>query len=217
MMGDARSPVLIYGAGGFGREVVSWLRTDAICGFEPVGFIDDVVTAIGQDQATGLAVGPLDDVARIHKGVGVLIALGSGASRKAAAERAGRAGLKVETFVHSSVVFGERIVIGEGCLIMPGTIMTCDIRIGKLVVVNCSCNIGHDVEIESYSTLLGNNALNGNVRIGELTTIGSRATVLPGKRIGSRSTVGIGSVVIKSVNDDTTVFGVPAKILTVAR
>jgi sugar O-acyltransferase (sialic acid O-acetyltransferase NeuD family) len=146
----------------------------------------------------------------------VLVALGAGIARKSAAERAARAGLQPKTFVHSSVIMGERVEIGEGSLIMPGTILTCDVRVGQFVLVNCSCNVGHDVEIESYSTLLGNNALNGNVRVGELATIGSRATILPGKRVGHRSTVGIGSVVIRSVRDDTTVFGSPARILRAA-
>lgn len=210
MPAPATRPVLIYGAGGFGREIASWLRTDAAAAIHPVGFIDD---GEARAECAGLPVGSLAEMARLHPGAGVLLALGDGDSRRAAAERIQGAGLKAERFIHSSVLIGERVEIGEGSLILPGSILTCDIRIGAFVVVNCSCNIGHDVEIGSYSSLLGNNSLNGNVTVGEFVTIGSRATIHPGKRVGDNSTVGIGSVVIRSVRANVTVFGAPAKIL----
>lgn len=202
--------VLIYGAGGFGREIASWIRTDASANIHPVGFIDDAGTVA---ECAGLPVGSLVEMAKLHPGASVILALGDGASRQAAAERVKAAGLTAQGFVHSSVLVGERVEIGEGSLILPGSILTCDIRIGAFVVVNCSCNVGHDVEIGSYSSLLGNNSLNGNVAIGEFVTIGSRATIYPGKRVGDNSTVGIGSVIIRSVRANVTVFGVPAKII----
>lgn len=210
MPADTTQPVLIYGAGGFGREIAAWIRTDAAANIRPVGFIDD---AGPTPECAGLPVGSLAEMAKLHPGAGVILALGDGGSRRAAAERIHAAGLTSRGFVHSSVLVGERVEIGEGSLILPGSILTCDIRIGAFVVVNCSCNIGHDVEVGSYSSLLGNNSLNGNVTIGEFVTIGSRATIHPGKRVGDNSTVGIGSVVIRSVRANVTVFGAPAKIL----
>jgi len=213
MGAESRRPVLIYGAGGFGREVASWLQTDPASSLHPIAFIDDASTKIEPEARSGIPVGPLKIIAEKHRGTGVLFALGSGKSRHDAAIRATQAGLFAESFVHSSVIVGERVSIGEGGLILPGTILTCDIRIGRFVVANCSCNIGHDVEIGDYATLMGNNSLNGNVHIGNFATIGSRATIYPGRRIGIRSTVGIGSVVIRSVHDDVTVFGIPAKAL----
>lgn len=213
MTTEGSRPVLVYGAGGFGRELVSWLRNDTAAGLEPVAFIDDAQTAAGVESITGLPVGPLEELAARFDQAGVILALGSGKSRQAAATRAASCGLRIETFIHSSVIVGERVKIGTGSLIMPGTVMTCDIDIGQLVVINCSCNVGHDVKISDYATLLGNNSLNGNVQIGEFAVIGSRSTIHPGKTVGARSTVGIGSVVLRSVRDDTTVFGVPAKAL----
>lgn len=206
-------PVLVYGAGGFGREIVSWLRTDTAAQLQPVGFIDDTATLTDIDERTGLPVGPLEEMVRTFNAAGVLIALGSGILRQRVAKKAEMVGLVAETFVHSSVLVGERVEIGRGSLILPGTILTCDIKIGDFVVVNCSCNVGHDVEVSDYATLLGNNSINGAVRIGEFVTVGSRATIHPGKQIGSRSTIGIGSVVIRSVREGSTVFGNPAKAL----
>lgn len=213
MTTERSRPVLIYGAGGFGRELVSWLRNDTVAGLEPVAFIDDAQAVVADESITGLPVGPLEEMAARYGQAGVILALGSGKSRQAAATRAASCGLKIETFIHSSVIVGERVKIGLGSLIMPGTVLTCDIDIGQLVVINCSCNVGHDVKIGDYATLLGNNSLNGNVQIGEFAVIGSRSTIHPGKTVGARSTVGIGSVVLRSVRDNATVFGVPAKAL----
>lgn len=211
MLAEGRRPVLVYGAGGFGREVVSWLRADAAAVIAPIAFIDDSACKFETEGVAQLPVGPLSEMAERFKGFGVLFALSTGQLRQDAAARTLQAGLTIASFVHSSVIIGERVAIGEGSVIMPGNVLTCDITIGRLVVVNCSCNIGHDVTIGNCATLLGNNSLNGNVGVGEFATLGSRATILPGKQVGNRSTVGIGSVVVRRVPDDATVFGVPAK------
>jgi acetyltransferase-like isoleucine patch superfamily enzyme len=49
------------------------------------------------------------------------------------------------------------------------------------------------------------------VTIGKGVTVGSSATIHPGKHIGDAATVGIGSVVIRNVPQRTTVFGNPAR------
>lgn len=51
------------------------------------------------------------------------------------------------------------------------------------------------------------------VRIGKNVWIGSGVTILPGVCIGDNSIVGAGSVVTKSVDANTVVAGVPAKMI----
>jgi serine acetyltransferase len=53
----------------------------------------------------------------------------------------------------------------------------------------------------------------GHVRLADRVFMGSRASVIPGKSVGSRSVVGAGSVVVTHVPADVTVVGVPARIL----
>jgi acetyltransferase-like isoleucine patch superfamily enzyme len=58
---------------------------------------------------------------------------------------------------------------------------------------------------------LGGNLINGDVTIGDKCLIGAGAIIRPGKQIANYSVVGIGSVVIRNVNEGATVFGNPAQ------
>ena len=206
-------PVLIYGAGDLGRELLSWIRSDNATNFNPIGFIDDTIDFLTQDDLTGLNVGPLKIMSLLHPGTRTIVAVGSGQGRMSIRKKLQDTNLLIEKYIHCSVILGERVTIGEGSIILPGTIITCDVTIGKLVLINCSCNIGHDVQIDDYSTLLGNNSVNGSVSVGACATLGSRSTILPNVKIGINATVGIGSVVLRTVGSNSTVFGVPAKKL----
>jgi acetyltransferase EpsM len=58
------------------------------------------------------------------------------------------------------------------------------------------------------------NQVNGNVKISERVLLGAGSIIHPGRSIGARATVGIGSVVLTNVKEDTVVFGNPAKRIT---
>jgi maltose O-acetyltransferase len=53
-----------------------------------------------------------------------------------------------------------------------------------------------------------------SVEIGENVFIGSNVTILKGVRIGNNSVIACGSLVTKSIPDNTIAGGVPAKIIS---
>ena len=53
--------------------------------------------------------------------------------------------------------------------------------------------------------------MGGFSRIGDNVTLHTRATILPHVKVGDNSIVGAGSVVLRNVKSNITVFGVPAK------
>ena len=55
--------------------------------------------------------------------------------------------------------------------------------------------------------------MGGYSSIGDVTTLQTGSIVLPHVKIGNNCVVGAGSVVIKKVKDDTTVYGNPATVL----
>lgn len=69
----------------------------------------------------------------------------------------------------------------------------------------------------SYGTMLithsGLDKKVGTIHIGQQAWIGAGCIILPGVTIGPYAAVGAGSVVHKDVDEDTTVFGVPAKVI----
>lgn len=107
--------------------------------------------------------------------------------------------------------FGNQIL--EGCNIMLNTTITCDVKIGKGVIINQLSSIGHDVVISDFVEICPNVSISGNCIIGSETFIGTNATILPKGKIGSNVIIGAGAVVSKDLPDNCVAVGIPAKII----
>ena len=83
------------------------------------------------------------------------------------------------------------------------------------VVIGETTIIGNNVSIYQGVTLGGVSSEKGkrHPTIGDHVVIGANATVLGNISIGNRVRVGAGSVVLKDVPDNSTVVGVPGKIV----
>ena len=77
--------------------------------------------------------------------------------------------------------------------------------------MNRMVNIGHDVSIGDYTTIMPFTGISGNCKVGETVNIGGHAFVVPGRKIGDGATVAAGSIVFANVKAGTTVLGNPAK------
>lgn len=108
-------------------------------------------------------------------------------------------------------VFGT--TIGRGSIIMPGVVITNDVKIGKGVLININSSISHDSEIGDFSELACGVVVPGRCKIGKKVFIGSNATLNPDLEIGEGAIIGAGAVVIKNVPAYSVVVGNPAKII----
>ena len=106
-----------------------------------------------------------------------------------------------------------------------------NIKIGKNVFINSCCRfqdqggieigdgslIGHNTTIATlnhdFNPAKRQNLTPNAVKIGKNVWIGSDCTILPGVEIGDGAIVGAGSVVTKSVPENTIVAGNPAKVI----
>ena len=119
--------------------------------------------------------------------------------------------MQFATIVDPSVILSKRVVIGEGTIICAGTIATVDISIGKHVIINLDCTLGHDDVIEDFVTIYPSVNVSGNVRVGECSEIGTGVQIIQGKKIKSNTIIGAGAVVIKNIDKPGTYVGVPAR------
>jgi sugar O-acyltransferase (sialic acid O-acetyltransferase NeuD family) len=209
--------LLIFGAGGFGREVASWAGRAVWQerGFEVVAFVDDNAPA---DQLNGWPVLSLEVAASRHAGACVLATVGQTRLRERLIAKALEAGLVATApVIHPNVEYDRHnVTIAEGVVICAGSILTVNISVEQHAQINLDCTVGHDAVVGAYSTLSPGVHISGNVTIEPFAFFGTGAVTVNGHpgdplMIGSGSVVGAGAVVTKNVSAGATVTGVPAR------
>ncbi|MFC4817376.1 MULTISPECIES: acetyltransferase [unclassified Flavobacterium] len=202
--------VVILGAGGLAREIVSWITVAENKSLEVVGFMDDNLNALDGYDVKESNLGKID-FSQIKDFQSVLFGIADGGVKKKLFEKSKEYNVKTVGYTHHTALVGERTVVGEGLVLCPFSIISCDSKIGDLVFVNSGSQIGHDVVIGDYTSIMANVDIGGGAQIGNNVFIGSGAIVLPGVKIPDNTIVGAGAVVIRTIKQEGTYFGNPAK------
>ena len=143
----ARSPIVVFGAGGFGREIVVLLRdierTDP-GRWELIGFVDDAVPNLDLCNALGVTyLGDRTDAkTKVPEGTHFVAAIGSGQARKSVSEGLVAMGWDPATLVHPSAWIGDCVTLGAGSVVCAGSILTTNITFGPGAQINLSCTVG---------------------------------------------------------------------------
>ena len=210
----ATQPLVIFGAGGLGREILVLIQqlNEAGAGWEVRGFYDDQPPTA--PTVAGLPyLGTAQDLNQTDEPLAVAVAVGSSASRAAVVARLTSPQLTFPALVHPGVrlVPTQRVALGAGCLIQQGCILTCDITLGRFVLLNLGCTIGHDTVLEDFCSLMPHANVGGAAQLGAGVYLGTNATVIHAVRVGAGTTVGAGAVVVRELPAGVTAIGVPAK------
>ncbi len=208
----------IYGASGFGREVMPVARAQ----FSPETrfvFIDDGIEG-EERQRSGHALLTWDEFieSAVGQDAAVSIAIASSQVREQLTARCANAGISIFNVRGSNVIVGDNVAIGEGAILQPFVMLTGDSRIGRGFHANIYSYVAHDCVIGDFVTFAPRVMCNGNVRIEDHAYIGTGAILRQGTPekpliIGRGATVGMGAVVTKDVPAGSTVIGNPAKLM----
>jgi len=116
-------------------------------------------------------------------------------------------------FIHlGGVSIGDRVEIGAGCCVAKGTlgdtVIESDVKLDNLV------HVAHNCCLKKGALITACVGFSGGVTVGEHAWVGPNASIIQKVRIGKGAFVGIGSVVIRDVDDGQTVVGNPARVLS---
>ena len=141
--------IAIFGAGGFGREV-KWLIDD-INEKKPawnfIGYFDDDLSKIKNIELKML-LGGTDELNAWKEDISLVFAIGNPVVKRKIIQKIKNPVINYPVLVHPNVYMSKNNVeIGEGTIICASTLITVDIKIGKHVIVNLCCTIGHDTMI----------------------------------------------------------------------
>jgi sugar O-acyltransferase (sialic acid O-acetyltransferase NeuD family) len=205
------SEIVIIGAGGLAREIVSWHNTSKEkLKTKIVGFLDDNLHAL-DNYSTDLKILGEVDLDKIENNQSIIFAISDVETKKNLIVKSIEYNVQITNYIHESCFIGERTKFGKGLVMLPYAIVSCDITIGDLVFINSGSQIGHDVVIGDFVSIMANVDIGGGAIIGNNVFIGSNAVILPGVNIADNSRIGAGSVVIKTIKSEGTYFGNPAK------
>ena len=133
--------------------------------------------------------------------------------REELVEKVSSLGYKFPIIADPTAIISDKAVIGEGAFIGKGAVVNAGARIGRHCIINTGAIIEHGCEIGDYSHVSVGAVLCGEVKVGKRCMIGSGSTVIQNLKISDHCIVGAGAVVNRDVYHDTTVVGVPAKLL----
>lgn len=203
----------IYGIGGLGREVFDIIAdlNRKKPTWDVIGWLDDGDHA-GQ-TVRGLPILGGADWLATDPSVTIAIALGSPQIRLRLSRLVLAAKHPWATIVSPAAHLGGNIAIGEGSIIMPGAVLTSDVQVGRGALINVNCVAAHDTRLGDFATLAPLAGLMGAAVADEGANLGGGAIVLPSVTAGAWSILGAGAVLTESNPPNTTVVGVPARVI----
>lgn len=205
--------VVVYGAGGLGRELMQLVR-DVMCprGAVVIGHADDGVPA-GSVFNGAPVLGGIAYFDSITKPTSVILGIGEPSIKERLYTLLKKNPLiSFPSLIHPRALIRNYVTIEEGCVLIADCHVSVNVRLGKCVLINDSATVGHDVRIGDFASIMPQVAISGNIDIGERALIGVGTLIRQGLNIGADSVIGMGSVVLKDVPSGARVWGNPAKI-----
>jgi sugar O-acyltransferase (sialic acid O-acetyltransferase NeuD family) len=205
--------ICIIGAGGFAKEALCCLIDEMASSnrnMEEIAcfMVNDV--DYSEQKIMGIDVIPQSTFdPSIYN---VVIAIADPLSRKRVAETLPST-TTYTTIIHPSAVISKWVEIGVGSIITAGTILTCNINIGKHAHLNLHTTVGHDCVIGDFFTTAPATNISGNCSFGNCVYFGTNAAVRQGVRIVDNVTIGMGGVVVKDITEEGVYIGNPLKKL----
>ena len=193
LSGEEKIKLLILGAGGHARTVISILKS--LDQWEMVGILDREEKA-GNEIIGGIPVlGSWENLMEFKsKGISnAVVAVGDNFERRQLFELLVESGFSIPTLVHPEAFVDKSAALGRGCVICVGAIICAEVKLGTNVLVNTGVIVDHETIIEDDVHIGSGSNISGRVKIGKRASLGISTTIFEkkgGKKYGVRSRFG---------------------------
>lgn len=184
---------VIIGFGGYAREIAEYLDED-VDFFVEDDFVKDGCRPLSEfDPSKHIAI----------------VAIGDSKVRKKIVESMPE-NTKYFTFIHPTATVGKNVVIGEGTIIGPYSIVTTGVVMGKHCILNLHNSVGHDCVLGDYFSAMPGAIVSGNVRTEDCVYMGSNAAIREGTFLIDDVVIGMNACVASDCLWPGVYVGIPA-------
>jgi sugar O-acyltransferase (sialic acid O-acetyltransferase NeuD family) len=210
----------LYGAGGFGKEVMSLLPSILPKLFPGTNhdeirlcFIDDdlSLSSILDKEVISLTKFLESNQYELYYG----ITIADPTTRKLIASKLKNTSAKPIKLIFDNSLILSHSHIGTGAIIMPGTTISTSVNIGSFSHINFNSYIAHDCRIGDFVTISPHGTCCGNTDVKDGAFIGAGSVIKQGtigqpRYVGLNSKLGMGSNLLTDLPDNKTFAGNPA-------
>lgn len=204
-MNNNLKKTVIFGAGDFGTEVLKCIIDEKVYNSKDSrSYIDSVLFMDDNKELQGTPLMGCPVISRKDFDINkheLVVAISNPQIRKKIVDEMPPL-TNYASIIHPSVwVNWGFIQIGKGSIVTQGVALTCNTIIGDHCHLNLNTTIGHDCIIGNYFTTAPDVNISGKNVIGNNVYMGTGSMTKQGISIASNTTVGIGGVVLKDIDE----------------
>ena len=203
------SKIAIIGGGGFAKEIIEVIQMNG----------DEVYGIFATKNSLNYPYHGYLKELNEHKNRfdGVIIAIGAVnkegvENRKKIIQFIEQNNIPLISVISPFATISKNVKIGKGVYIGHNVLVSVDSEIKDNILINHNAVIGHDVIINENVSIGPQVFLGGGVEIEKDVMIGVGATIRQGLKIGSNSIIGMRSIVMKNIKEDSIILQPPSKI-----
>ncbi len=205
-------PVIILGAKGIAHPALEIFNSNNV---DVYGFLDEDKDLHGQEINVVPVLGhPEDDgfLKLIGKKCEAFVAVDDNKYRKFLVKLLNeRRKNQPINAIHKTAYISTDATMGHGNFVNARVTVGAGAVLGHHGIFHAGAIIDHKVVLGDFVQVGAGAVVNAGVKIEDGAFIGSGVTIVSGVKIGKNARIGAGSVVVSDVEEESTVFGNPAK------
>ena len=202
-----KNKLAIIGAGGHGRVVADIAKLN---GYQEIIFFDDdaKLKRIGKYPVIGSSL----EAVSYKNSYDIFIAIGNNKIREQVTIQLQKNDITSPVLVHPSAVIDKTTSLGAGTVVMANAVVNANATIKEGCIINTAATVDHDCILEKFVHISPGAHLAGTVHIGTRTWLGIGSIVINNIDICKDCLIAAGATVCQNLSKSGVYTGTPCRL-----